>query len=1001
MTRTPLLRAASTALAAVVLTACPAKPPPAKDTVPPTVKSIEPGDGATDVAIETTIVVTFSEAVKPDSVHVQLLDDATAVEGELGVEGSKATFAPKAALRENAAYTFRVDAYADKAGNAGQPASVGFITATTAPTVTQTSPADGAIHVAPNTTVTARFSKAMDGATITDASFLLADGFTQIAGTVSYDDGEHLATFTPAKPLLESRQYTATLTTDVADANGTHLDASKVWTFTTAATIPTVTGITPADQSTDVAGNADVTITFSEDMDPATFASDTFVVAVQGGGPIAGTYAYDAPSHTATFHPDAAYPGGAVIVVTLTPGAKDVSGIALAEAFTASFTVAPAPTVSASFPAADATGVSLGASVELTFSQPMDVSTLTSDNVWIEDPAQQKLPAAYVPTAISLTLTPSSTLDESTLYTVVVTTGAHAATGVPFGAEYRFSFTTLGIAPQVVMVSPAAGVTDVPVNAKVTLTFSEDMDTATFTPANVRLSDSAADVPTTLTVVSPTTVELTPTSPLFETTAYTIIASTALADVHGNTLANEFRTSFTTEPLPRIVSINPAPNATGVASGSALVMVANKALDASTVTITPATGTPKNTVTLYEDGAVIEGAIQYEAATRSIRITRTTLGAPDVWTAGKRYTVVVNGAALKDLTGNAVGGVISTSFVAGGAPDNTAPTIVAIDPQQGQVGVARGHTPSAIFSEPIDPTSLSSANISLMQGTTAIPGRIEYVQAQNTVVFIPSQPLPANTQLSFTVGTGIKDLSGNAKAGTNTVGFTTQANSEPTLTAIAPADGATDVNVNVRVRLAFSEPIDPATLHVELSDGPQLLQGALSYDDSTASAVFVSAADLPAGATITVTVKAGLADKEGLATTADVTRSFTTVANSAHDITRPAVASTVPADSATGVSARPTIQISFSYPLDPTSVSLAQFSIEDAGGTKIPFGLVYQVQSDTASLTPSIALQPGTAYTVRVLGRPDRPFRQRAGRDRRFVHLQLHRRWHQPHGHLA
>lgn len=958
------------ALSALALTACPKPAPPTQDTVPPTVKSLAPEDGAMMLSTATIMTVVFSEEVSADSVQVELLQGTTNVEGALTVEGDTATFTPAAALRENATFTFTVKAYEDPAGNAGEPASTTFTTANSIPVVTLTTPADGAINVAPGTTLSAQFSKAMDPATLNDTTFLVLEGTTPIPGTVTYSDAERLATFTPSKPLFESRLISVTLTTDVTDAAGTHLDAAKQWSFTTSATVPTVTSITPADAAMDVAGNAPVTVVFSEDMDPATLTDQSFQVGIVGGAAIAGSYTWDAPSRTATFQPDGAYPGGVTIAVKLTPAVKDISGIALAMDVTSAFTVSNAPAVSSSSPAPNDTGVSLFTDVSLGFSQAMDPTTLSAANIRLEDDAQQAVAATYVPGATTLTLTPDAPLTESTVYSVIVSTAVKSATGVPFAAEYRFDFTTLGIAPQVVAVTPSAGAVDVPVNSKVTLTFNEDMNTATFTTANVRLSNGATDVVGTVTAIDARNVRLTPSSALSETTAYTIIAGTGLTDARGNALGSEFRTTFTTEPLPRIVSISPAPGSTNVPNGAAVVLVANKALDASTVTVTPPTGTPKATFTLYQEGAVIEAAVQYDPATRSIRLTRTSIGAPANWTSGKRYTVIVDGSKLKDPSGNVMGGVLSTTFVAGAAADTSAPTVTAIDPQQGQVGVARTARPYATFSEGLDPTSLSTTNVSITQAGTPVAGRIEYVQDQNKVVFIPTGPLAADTQFSWTIGTGIKDLSGNAKTANNTVVFTTQSNAEPTLAASSPADAATNVNVNVAVRLAFSEPIDATTLVVEVSEGAAAIAGTLTYDEGTASAVFKPAADLPGGKTITVTVKGGLKDKEGLATTAELVRTFGTVANSSKDITAPTLSATVPAANAMGVSSRPALQLTFSEAMDPASISFAQFVIEEQGGSTVPFGVSYLVQSDTATLTPSAALKPGATYDVKVLGGP-------------------------------
>jgi hypothetical protein len=102
-----------------------------------------------------------------------------------------------------------------------------------APTVIATIPVDAAINVSINKRINATFSRAMDVATITGATFTVRQGETPIAGVVSYTNGT--ATFTPAHVLDLSLQYTATITTVATDEQGNPLERNYVWSFTTGA----------------------------------------------------------------------------------------------------------------------------------------------------------------------------------------------------------------------------------------------------------------------------------------------------------------------------------------------------------------------------------------------------------------------------------------------------------------------------------------------------------------------------------------------------------------------------------------------------------------------------------------------------------------------------------------------------------------------------------------------------------------------------------------------
>jgi len=101
----------------------------------------------------------------------------------------------------------------------------------TPPTVISTIPADLATDVAINRNITATFSEAMDSATVTAATFTLAQGVTPVSGAVSYDG--FVATLDPTSELAINTEYTATLTMAITDLAGNALVADSTWSFTT------------------------------------------------------------------------------------------------------------------------------------------------------------------------------------------------------------------------------------------------------------------------------------------------------------------------------------------------------------------------------------------------------------------------------------------------------------------------------------------------------------------------------------------------------------------------------------------------------------------------------------------------------------------------------------------------------------------------------------------------------------------------------------------------
>ena len=106
-------------------------------------------------------------------------------------------------------------------------------TDTTAPTVSSTSPLDGATGVARTGSVTATFDEDIFATTIDDNSFTLTSTGT-VRSNVSFDGASNVATLTPTSTLAMLTTYTATLTTAITDLSGNALAANHAWSFTTA-----------------------------------------------------------------------------------------------------------------------------------------------------------------------------------------------------------------------------------------------------------------------------------------------------------------------------------------------------------------------------------------------------------------------------------------------------------------------------------------------------------------------------------------------------------------------------------------------------------------------------------------------------------------------------------------------------------------------------------------------------------------------------------------------
>lgn len=213
---------------------------------------------------------------------------------------------------------------------------------TTAPTVTLTVPAAAAVEVALNSKITATFSEAMTGATLTGTTFTVTDASGAVAGAVTYADAVNTAIFTPAADFAATTIYTAEITTGAKDLAGNPLAVAKTWSFTTGttadSTAPIVVTTTPAHLATEVFTTQSVSVTFSEPMDPATITAVNFTVADGINPAVPSTLTYSGT--TAILKPASKLATSTTYTATIAGVVEDLAGNALGTDKVWSFTTA-------------------------------------------------------------------------------------------------------------------------------------------------------------------------------------------------------------------------------------------------------------------------------------------------------------------------------------------------------------------------------------------------------------------------------------------------------------------------------------------------------------------------------------------------------------------------------------------------------------------------------------------------------------------------------------
>jgi hypothetical protein len=211
----------------------------ALDTTPPTLTMTSPTSGATNVAVDASIIATFSEPVANLTTSSFLLaGPAGMVAGTVGYVGQTSVRLTAAnQLEPQTAYTATLtSAVSDASGNTlvGAPIAWTFTTGadTVAPVIETRNPFEDDTGVLLTTTVIAYFSEPVIG--VSTSSMVLTHAGTPVPAAVTYTASSRRAQLVPDAPLLPNTAYVVTLDAAITDASGNALPGAPVsWMFTT------------------------------------------------------------------------------------------------------------------------------------------------------------------------------------------------------------------------------------------------------------------------------------------------------------------------------------------------------------------------------------------------------------------------------------------------------------------------------------------------------------------------------------------------------------------------------------------------------------------------------------------------------------------------------------------------------------------------------------------------------------------------------------------------
>lgn len=851
------------------------------DTTAPALSSLSPVDNSTSISVGSSLTVYFDEYVTATSgKNINIYSSGgTLVESiaanntaKVSVSGDKVTINPTNDLAFGTGYYVQIDAgaFVDRAATPNPFAGISDsttwnFTTKSAATVSAYSPTNGATTFLENANLSLTFSESVTAVAGKNIRIYKTDG--TLVETIAADASAVTISGTSVSikhaNLIAGSYYiqidAGAFTGNASGVSYAGIADTTTWAFTSVAdtTAPTLSSLSPTDNSINVVTNSSLTAYFNEKV---TAASGKNISIYTSTGTLVETIA---ANNTAiygtklTFHPSNALAFGTGYYVQIDAGAfvdtattpNPFAGIS--DTTTWNFTTASAATVTAYSPASGATNFVENANLSLTFSE--NVTAVAGKNIRI-----YKADGTLVDT-ISVTNTASVAIAGVYAYikhvslapgSYYIQIDAGAFTGNTSGVSYAgiadtttWAFTSVAdtTAPSLWGRIPTGNASGVALDSNLILDFSENVTAASGKTIRIYRSDgtlveSIAANDTAKVTISGVRATVNPAANLALNTGYYVqidsgaFLDTATAANSYAGISNSSSWNFTTVAGATATSYSPANGATNFSETGTLYLTLNEnvtAVSGKNVKIYKADGTLVETLSVTDTGKV-----SVSGATVAIKPSATL-------TSGNYYVQIDAGAFTGNTTGNSYAGIANaTTWAFTSIADATAPTVASFSPANGSTNIGLSAHPSITFNEKVKAGSGKKVNIYKSDGTLiealASDDTAKVSISGATVELKPSQALQYSTGYYVTVDAGAfvdQATTPNAYpglAGSTAWQFTTIANPNTVVAAGASAtvgNTATPVDAGAGSTLNVTQGSSGATINL-----PSLSSGGATSD---------------------------------------------------------------------------------------------------------------------------------------------------------------------------
>jgi methionine-rich copper-binding protein CopC len=835
----------------------------------PAVNATTPTNGATQVANNTNITLTFSEPVNVTGNWFQIVGSTSGTRNvaDTVVTGGPTTFTinPNVDFANGESVTVTVFAAQvtdqdtnDPPDNMASNFAFSF-TIDQAPSVTATTPTNGATNQSASTNITVTFSEPVN---VTGNWFQIVcttSGTRNVADTV-VTGGPTTFTINPNTDFTAGESCTVTVfAAQVSDQDSgdppDNMDANFVFSFQTTDAAPTVTSTTPTNGATNQATNTNIDVTFSE---PVNVTGNWFqiVCTTSGTRNVADTVVTGGPT-TFTINPNTDFTQGESCTVTIvaaqvTDQDSNDPPDNMAANFVFSFSLDAAPSVTATTPTNSATQITSNTNVTVTFSEPVNVTGNWFQLVGASSGTRNVADTVVTGGPTTFTINPNLDFSPGELVTVTIFAAQvsdqdSADPPDNMTANFVFSF-TIDQAPSVTATTPTNGATNVALNSNLSVTFSEPVNVTGNWFQIVCPTTGTRNVADTVVTGGPTTFTINPNADFTfnETCSVTVFAAQVSdqdsADPPDNMTAN-FVFSFTTiDAAPTVSATNPTNGATNRA--------ANTNID---VTFSEPVNVTGN---WFQIVCTVSGTRNVADTVVTGGPTTFTINPNTDFTQNESCTVTIFAAQVTDQDTNDPPDNMAANFVFSFSID-AAPSVTATTPTNGATQQANNTNISITFSEPVNVTGNWFQIVGATSGTRNVADTV-VTGGPTTFSINPNTDFANGESVTVTVfAAQVSDQDANDPPDnmlSNFV-FSFTIDQAPSVTTTVPTNGSINVSKTANIVINFSENVTATTSSFTIEcPAPGNLQAFTVSGSGTNQITLDPTSNLPQGQICTVTV---------------------------------------------------------------------------------------------------------------------------------------------------